>query len=338
MNLKRLLTGILLIIPFYVSHGNFFTDYQNRYYTKVISNIPDNASNLILIISTRDFNPADNYSLKRGVDPWYQKFCFIAGLINDTAFIMPLHELSEAAKYLPLKRDMLIYVDGYGKTFGQTMERGFELTDRFNLNMIIFDWPTDYLSLRTTIYNAAEVSVNFVKAMQDIEQLHLKYYSQSAVSVVFHSMGNHILQNICTTSMLQHMPKSLFSNIIINAAAVKRRNHYNWVEKLEIQKRIYITMNDRDFNLRGAAVIRLAKQLGMGNNNHRAKNAYYVNFNDIATTEHNLFLGKSHMDDSYPDIFRFYDLVFHGKEVGISENMGFQILSPSDNSFLFSVK
>jgi hypothetical protein len=95
-------------------------------------------------------------------------------------------------------------------------------------------------------------------------------------------------------------------------------------------------MNDRDFNLRGAAILRMAEQLGIGNRNQTAGNAFYVNFSDIATMEHNLFLGKSHIEETNPAVFRFYELAFHSKEVKFTQDAGFQILSPSDRSFLFS--
>lgn len=150
-------------------------------------------------------------------------------------------------------------------------------------------------------------------------------------------MGNRILKNISSTYLLEKMPRNLFDNIIINAAAVKQQNHTHWVEKLNIQKRIFITSNNMDFNLKGAAIIRLAEQLGIRNKQY-ARNAFYVNFSDFATSEHNLFLGRSQLEKTKPQIFRFYDLAFHGKQVSMTENAGFQILSPSDKSFLFSVK
>jgi hypothetical protein len=49
-------------------------------------------------------------------------------------------------------------------------------------------------------------------------------------------------------------------------------------------------------------------------------------------------LGKSSLEKSNPNIFQFYDLAFHGKEVKFTENAGFQILCPSDKNFLFSDK
>ena len=337
MKILMIITAITFgVIP--AQAGNFFKDYfKNRYPIVFVDYIPVQASQRIVIVSTRFFKPEDNFSLKRGIHPRFKQFYFVAAIHNDTAYIKHLEHLDEMTAFLPAERDFLVYVDGHGKTFGQAIERGFELTDRFNINMLVFDWPSDYLSLQKTVNSADEVSASFVKAMRTLNTLYESHYYNSSVSVMFHSMGNRILKNISSTYLLEKMPRNLFDNIIINAAAVKQQNHTHWVEKLNIQKRIFITSNNMDFNLKGAAIIRLAEQLGIRNKQY-ARNAFYVNFSDFATSEHNLFLGRSQLEKTKPQIFRFYDLAFHGKQVSMTENAGFQILSPSDKSFLFSVK
>lgn len=333
------IAGLLFcLIPAELS-GNFFKDYfKDRYAIKIVSQMPEGTGNSIFIISTRNLDQDEDLLIRRGLDPHYRLSLFIAGLRKDTAYVIPLNDFFEAARYLASEKDFLILVDGHGKTFGQAMERGFELTDRFNINMIVFDWPTDYLAVRKTVQNASEVSVSFVKAMRRLEDFHRTCFGSSAVSVLFHSMGNIILKEVSSSRLLDKMPGKLFSNIIINAAAVKQRNHSKWVEKLNIQKRIYITMNERDFNLRGAAILRMAEQLGLGNHNKSAGNAFYVNFSDLLTMEHNLFLGRSQLEKTNPEVFNFYDLAFHGKGVDPGDITDIQILSPSDKSFLFSEK
>ena len=133
------------------------------------------------------------------------------------------------------------------------------------------------------------------------------------------------------------MPKNLFSNIILNAAAVKQENHAKWVEKLAIQKRIYITFNNEDKTLKGAKLLRLANQLGLGYKGRKAINAQYVNFSKVASTEHNLFLGKTASEKNNRYIYSFYDQAVHGKEVNFNNENAYQILSPSEISFRFSL-
>jgi len=339
MKLPSIFAVALLSMSFSTGFGRSLEDYlKSRYELHFVENMPAQVQSRILVISTRYFKPEENYSLKRGLQPRYKMFLFIAGLIGDQGYIKPLKNISEATQYLPSDRDFLVYVDGHGKTFEQALERGFELNDRFTINMVVFDWPTDYMALRKTVHNADEVAANFVIAMRELDVLHEKYYHSSAVSAVFHSMGNHILQNITNPHLISHMPQNLFNNIILNAAAVRQHNHAKWLEKLTIQERIYITVNDEDRTLQGAKILRMAQQLGLGYRGSMASNARYVNFSNIATIEHNLFLGKSQIEKNNLNIYHFYDLAFHGKEVQFTDNTGFQIFNPSDINFLFSFR
>lgn len=332
-----IIAGLLLYFCTPNVKSNFFKDYMSdRSPIKLVDQMPAGTGNLILVISSRNFKHNSTFGVKRGLDPNYKLSYYIAGLKNDSAFLIQLEYLNDISSYLPSGKDFLVLVDGHGKTFWQSMARGFELTDRFNINMIVFDWPSDYLALRKTVHNASEVTGSFVRAMCNVNLIKQNSYPEAAFSVIFHSMGNRIIEDISKTKLLDKMPDSLFSNIIINAAAVKYRNHVKWVERLNIQKRIYITMNERDFNLRGAAVLRLAGQLGITNHNKIARNAYYVNFSELSTEEHNLFLGRNVLEKSNSEVYMFYELAFHGREVILGENTGFQILRPSDKSFLFS--
>lgn len=338
MKLIAMIAGLLCLFVPVISQNNFFKDYlPGRYPLTFTQKLPDDVSQRILIVSTRNFNPNRNYSLIRGLHPRYAVFMFVSGVKNDTAFVQPIRSFDEAIPQLP-DQDFLIYVDGHGKTFTQAMERGFDISRRFNINLVVFDWPSDYLALRKTAYSADDVSVSFVKTMNSFSAFKQRAFPESSVSLIFHSMGNRILKNISHPKLIQYMPQHLFSNIIINAAAVKSQNHARWVERLNIQKRVYITVNETDFTLRGATILRIAQQLGIGIRNMNAHNAFYTNFSKIATVEHNLFLEKPELEVKNPDIFLFYDMAFHGKEVKLPENAGVQILRPSDKSFLFSDK
>lgn len=310
----------------------------SRYKFSFVEELPLNAENKIMIISSRYFKPDENYSQKRGLEPRYGTFVFTAGTVGDSAFIAPVGSVDEVSGDLFTRRDFLVYVDGHGKTFNQVLERGFELTGRFGINMVLFDWPTDYLALRKTVHNADEVAANFVFAMNRLSKWLGSNYPSASVSAIFHSMGNRILQSVTNKHLLEHMPKDLFSNLILNAAAVKQENHRKWVEKLTIQKRIYVTINQNDRTLQGAKILRFAHQLGLGNKNKTAGNAKYVDLTQVALKEHNLFLGKTESEKSNPLIYRFYDQAFHGEEVDFQNETAYQILSPSEISFRFSLR
>jgi hypothetical protein len=339
MKLYKLVFSLLLLGFATTSQGLTLPDYlTSRYKYRFVEKLPLRTEKQIIIFSCRYFKPEENYIQKRGLQPKYGMFLFIAGTIGDSAFIMPMKSLDEFSDSLSIYRDFLVFVDGHGKTFDQVLERGFELTGRFAINIVLFDWPTDYLTLRKTVINADEVAANFVIAMNKFDKWHKEHYPSASVSAIFHSMGNHILMDVTGKHLLKYMPKDLFSNLILNAAAVKRANYVKWLEKLAIQKRIYITINRNDRTLQGAKVLRAANQLGLGYKGRTADNAKYVDFSQVASTEHNLFLGRSQAEKNNQFIYGFYDQAFHGKEVDFQNETAYQILSPSEISFRFSLK
>jgi hypothetical protein len=297
------------------------------------SRLPADAGNRIVVVSTRNFDPDRGYKLKRGLQPSLRLSWFTAAGRNDTSWVQPVADPASACAILPANRDFLVYVDGHGKTFSQVLERGFELSRRYGINVVVFDWPTDYVALRKTAHNADEVAVAFVRAMRIFSEVRRSAFSEAPVSVIFHSMGNRIAKNLVDQRLQSFLPSNLFDNVILNAAAVKQQRHAHWIEKLHIQQRIYITINDEDRPLKGATLLRLSRQLGRGITGKKAVNAVYVDFSAVAGTEHNLFLGYSKTESDNPLIFRFYSDAFHGREVPADY---LQTFSPSDKSLLRS--
>jgi hypothetical protein len=315
---------IVLIFSTPTFGQNLKSLFGTRHTLSYVKNLPVKSKNNILVISSRFFQPLDNYTLKRGLHPRLNMFYFVVNFSGDTGSIKPFNNMEEALQYIPDDRDFLVFIDGHGKTFNQALERGFELNERYNSNVIIFDWPTDYFALRKTASNAGEVAINFVKAISEFSILHETYFADKSVSAAFHSMGNRILKELIDQQLLQYMPDNLFSNITLNAAAVKQQHHAHWVEKLQIQKRIYITINSEDRTLHGAMLLSFAHQLGLGFKGLPAQNAIYVNFSNMTTEEHNLFLGKSQIETNNHQIYRFYSNAFQGKQVDFNNEPGFQ--------------
>jgi hypothetical protein len=291
---------------------------------RFVDELPASAGNRIVIISTRNFKPNKNFKIGRGLQPKLKSIHLVAYKTGDSVCLKHFQSLEPAMKFMPGEKDFLVYVDGHGKTFDQILERGFEVSNRYNINLVIFDWPTDYLSLRKTAYHADEVTPAFIREMANLDQVHRTLFGTSDISVMFHSMGNHILKNMVEKQLQDHLPGDMFSNVIMNAAAVRQFNHARWVSKLRIQTRIYITINDEDRPLQGAMLLRMAKQLGTGYKGKAAENAIYLNFSDIATIEHNLFLGRSVAEMNNEQIYRFYQEAFQGNQVDLIRKPGFR--------------
>jgi len=268
----------------------------------------------VTVISVRHFKTDKEYAIRRGLHPNLCLQSFSAYESGDTAYVVPHLSVLHAIRAAELPGHLLVYVDGHGKTFDQVIKRGFELAQRYNIGIVIFDWPTDYLALRKTANNAAEAAAAFVNAMNLLHTSLGSLTDKPSVSAIFHSMGNQLLMQAVKQGLVKEMPGELFQNIVLNAASVPQRNHARWIERLNFQKQVYITMNDEDRPLRGAMLLRMSRQLGLGHSGRLASNAVYINFSQVATIEHNLFTGKSEAEKNNGMIFTFYETAFHGMQ------------------------
>ena len=319
--ISLILSFIALIYP--LQGSSWQNIYKNLEEINVAEEVPSDAICKILIASTRRFWPNSDLTYARQVDPHKKMFWFVASMTADSSYITSFKNLEEAMQVFPKDRNFLIFVNGHGKNFGQVMGRGFEIGTRYNVNMIMFDWPTDYYALRKTAHNARKVTENFALTIQSLEPIVNSEFPNSNVSVIFHSMGNHIARQLVRKDYTEYISENFFNNLILNAAAVKEKNHDKWVEKLNIQDRLYIVSNDMDFPLKGASLLRMSKQLGLGYKAPLAENAYYIDFSKIADKEHNLFLGRTNAEEENPNILIFFNTLFQGSAPNLSDTQTF---------------
>ncbi|MGD2034152.1 MAG: alpha/beta hydrolase [Bacteroidales bacterium] len=316
-----ILSVSFLIMP---SGGKTVPDiYKNLDHIHIAKEVPEDAVHKILVVSNRYFDVEDDYTYARYVHPARKMFWFVVSMTSDSSYITSCSSLEEAMQFFPADRNFLVFVNGHGKNFGQVIGRGFEVGLRYDVNMIMFDWPTEYYALRKTAQNARKVTKNFALTIRDLQPIIRNDYPNSNVSVIFHSMGNHIARRLVKKEFTRFISQGFFDNLILNAPAVKQKNHARWVDQLTIQKRIYIVTNKDDRPLKGAMVLRLAKQLGSEYEEPLAENAFYVNFSHVAGKEHNIFLGRSAPEKENPNIMSFYKMLFQGSEPKLNDSQAF---------------
>jgi len=319
--MKTVFLIISIVWTFQLTGGKSTPEfYRNLDLINIAQNVPDNATYNILVISNRYFDAEDNYTYARYVHPQKKMFFFVVSLTADSSYITAYNSQEEAMRVFPTDRNFLVFVNGHGKNFGQIIGRGFEIAIRYHVNMIMFDWPTDYYALRKTARNARKVTENFTTTIRDLEPILKKDFPASNVSVIFHSMGNHIARRLVQKEYIDFISEGFFNNLILNAPAVKQKHHSEWVNQLNIQKRIYIVTNKNDRPLKGVMILRLARQLGSVYDEPLARNAYYVDFSNIANKEHNIFLGRTDLEKKYPNIAVFYNTLFQGHEPMLTNN------------------
>jgi esterase/lipase superfamily enzyme len=322
MNTNKLIHSILLTVLILISAEVLSKGFTNPYeFTldyQITNTLPEDASQYVLIISNREFLPDENFAYERNVSKNRARFFFIASQVNNSTYLTSYNSIDSALSVFSDNKSFLVFVNGHGKNFEQTIVRGFDLGERYNVNMIMFDWPTEYYALRKTARNAREVTENFALSVKELNDAFDEREMNSNISVIFHSMGNLIARNIVKKGFVEELPENVFQNLILNAAAVKQRNHREWVDQLHIQNRIYIVSNREDLPLKGVKLLRLTVPLGSEYKGQLSENAQYIDFSEIAGREHNLFLGKTQAEKNHPNIYSFYLSLFRGDEIDLS--------------------
>lgn len=321
--IRSTFTVSLILLSINVSSKKFNNPYEFTMEYHIVNMLPENATQRVLIVSNREFIPQDNYSYERKVSESGLRFFFIVSQIGDSTFISSYSSLESALKIFSNNKSFLLFVNGHGKNFEQTISRGFELSDRYDVNMIMFDWPTEYYALRKTVRNAKKVTQNFVLTVHELNESLIKWKVEPSISVMFHSMGNHIARNMVREGYADQLSDNIFQNLILNAAAVNQRNHREWVDNLNIQKRIYIVSSEDDLPLKGVKILRLTTPLGSKSKGNPSPKAYYINFSAIADKEHNIFIGKTQVESNHPAVFNFYSSLFTGEEIDLTNSNEF---------------
>lgn len=117
------------------------------------------------------------------------------------------------------------------------------------------------------------------------------------INLLCHSMGNYLLKHSLMTSE-NSTSDLIFDNICLVAADTNNKEHAQWVEKLDVRKRIYIVINEDDSALK-VSRIKPGKQqlarLGHYLKKLNSDNAHYIDFTDVkhVDSEHTYFKGDS---------------------------------------------
>lgn len=247
------------------------------------------------------------------------------------------------------KDDWLLFVHGDSKTYEQAVMRAFDIQYLHGVNVMVFCWPSKDPELgglknfKNSSQNLILSLIHFRELLHEINEFKNHYpdfYDERQLTLFIHSLGNFFLENIIKQSLVPKNTEKLFDNLIINAAAVNQAKHPSWVEKLNIQKRIYIISNKQDFNLKGLRIFTSqGKQLGEKVQHPLAGNANYIQFTRAVGFRfptgitHTYFIGK--MADKSMNIRRFYTALFHGMPVDTNDQ---EVFRKNKNDLGFDIK
>ncbi len=285
---------------------------------KYSNEMPQNTYLKIMIVSTREIRHQGlNYEINHGMDRNTSRTFFLACFFEDSVALVPQKSLYNGLVQMPKTKNFLMYVNGHGKNLRNMISRGYEISINYEVNLILFDWPTNNIFLGSTASNAWLSAPNFSKTMLELSLIKDDLIPERAISLVFHSMGALVLKAFTGNPALDMIQKPFIDNIIISSGAAPARNHERWVSKLDIQKNLYITYNQNDRTLRGASLIMMEKMMGHGPHKSMAPNAEYINFTPLAGLEHNYFLNRNELHNRSPEIEIFFYHAFNGRDFTI---------------------
>jgi len=257
---------------------------------------------------------------------------------TDSLSIIRLDSLEFLNRISKIGDDWLLFVHGDSKTFEQAIIRGMDIQYLHKVNVLVFSWPTKDLELNG-INNFKNSKKNVIASVNHFEELlwfmetfknsNASFKNDASLSVFFHSLGNSLVKNMVLSDVEKQYNTIIFDNMILNSAAVNQLNHKEWVEKLNLQKRIYITSNKSDFNLKGVRIFTNdGKQLGEKVLQPIAVNANYINFSNAVGfrfptgTSHTFFIGE--VPDLDQNIRNLYYNLFHGNDIDFSDSKIFE--------------
>lgn len=301
----------------------------------VSGEIPDSLPK-ILVITNRPFEPAnkDNIIFPNGIAQ-YRKVTYLEVAFNKGNWLVKVHEnFHEAMKIMDNSKDILLFVHGHGKTFNEILPRSMQIKKRYDVSLILFDWPAKNSNFNKSLARVRRCSDNFYNTLLDLEKYRANSMNENqSLNILAHSLGNYFITHFVVNGCWQFMNTPFIDNIIFNAPAVRSKEHGEVISLINIARKKYVVLNKNDRILRGANLLTSGKMLGNVVIEPFADNTSYINFTNIAGREHTYFVGYHQFENDNPAVFSFYNSVIHGRQPNLSAN-DFEKL----NEYAFMIK
>jgi hypothetical protein len=287
--------------------------------------IPEGAAKL-LIVTNRPYIPeAVNLEYFPNDIASYRKVSYLIATCNGQRWQLSFVScFTEGMQVINDGRDILLFVEGHGKTLPMVLSRAHQVQTRYNVALVVFDWPSKNRNFNNSLARVRRCGDNFYNLL-----LQIKDYRRDAMhenqhfSILAHSLGNYFLSNLIVCGDGQYLKEQFIDNIVMNAAAIRSKEHGEVLSQLGFHKRLYITSNKNDWVLRGAHLLTSGKMLGNFAIPPLATKAHYLNFTGIVGKEHSYYYGHHPFECTNPAFFYFYNTAIHGNEVNLQDTVLF---------------
>ncbi|MBI3521045.1 MAG: alpha/beta hydrolase [Bacteroidetes bacterium] len=323
--MKSSLTILFLLIyvaVFSQKDSKFGVPYYYCNWTNVCLNkqyVPTEKDTCLFVISTRNYDATKKEFVDYDYDSTGTLKYFALYYQGNNWVAVPHTSLNELLNLKSTFKNLVIFTEGLGKTFTSGVDRATMMMRTYDVDELFFDWPTDrpYMrpgkNIKVTCSIAPEVAkpyASFLEEFQNYKNNHSGKFK--AVTLFFHSMGNLLLMYDLKNDLFKNISPTLVNSVVLNAACVNQTHHKEWLDKLSFSKHIYLTINHKDRNLRGASIIFADHQLGEKPKPEFCTTVNYVDFSEVLHKEHNYYLMPEVLK-SKPFLKKFYADIFEDK-------------------------
>lgn len=292
----------------------------------------------IFVISNRPYIPdEENGELFPNDIANYRRVSYFIATCNGAEWQLSfVKDFYEGMKEINDGRNILLFIEGHGKTLPMTLNRAFQVQARYNVALVVFDWPSKNRNFNNSLARVRRCGDNFYNLLLQIKDYRSRCMNENQhFSILAHSLGNYFMSNLIVCGDGQYLKDKFIDNIVMNAAAIRTKEHGEVISQLCISDRIYITSNKNDFVLRGAHLLTSGKMLGNFVIKPLATNAQYVNFTGVAGREHSYYFGYHSFEYDNPTFYYFYHTALQGDEVNLQDT---NLFSPRDTGDGYNVK
>jgi hypothetical protein len=268
-----------------------------------------------LVVTNRPFIPDDPGKIyfPNGIAEYRKVTYAEVGYVNEKWYVRTLKSFEEGMGTFDDGKDILLFVHGHGKTFPSSLPRALMLKERYDVSLILFDWPAKHSNFNKSLARVRRCGENFFNLLVNLKDYRVSSMDEDQhLSVMAHSLGNYYLTHFVVNGSWQYLNEPFIDNVIFNSAAVRSKEHGEVISLMNISDNKYVILNKFDKVLRGAHILTSGKMLGNVVIEPHASNTEYIHFTGIAGTEHTFFVGYHRFEKENEAVFRLYNTIIHG--------------------------
>lgn len=280
----------------------------------MVEEIPEGLEK-ILVITNRADRSGDNERLlfPNELDSFRRVSYLWAACRQGKWMLAPVGDFRKGMEGVDRGGDILFFVHGNGKSMPLALTRARQLREQYDVSMVLFDWPSYNSNFNKSLSRVRLCGENFYNHLLLFQEYRREVMAPGQhLNMAMHSLGAYFLSHMVVNGNNQYLDELIFDNILLNAAAIRSREHGEVLSRVRIAERIYVASNYNDRVLRGAHLLTSGHMLGNVFMEPRSDKLIYVDFTPVARKEHTYFAGYHGFEFTEPSIGEFYQAVIRG--------------------------